>query len=45
MLPTQVDTGKVHATYRDGLLELRLPKHEAPKPKLCVHRFISLLVT
>ncbi len=33
MLPTQVDTGKVQAIYRDGLLELRLPKHEAAKPK------------
>jgi HSP20 family protein len=33
MLPTQVDMGKVQATYRDGLLELKLPKHEAAKPK------------
>jgi HSP20 family protein len=32
-LPTQVDTAKVQATYRDGLLELKLPKSEAAKPK------------
>lgn len=32
-LPTPVDTAKVQATYRDGLLELRLPKSEAAKPK------------
>jgi HSP20 family protein len=32
-LPTLVDTGKVQAMYRDGLLELKLPKHEAAKPK------------
>jgi HSP20 family protein len=32
-LPTLVDTAKVQATYRDGLLELRLPKSEAAKPK------------
>jgi HSP20 family molecular chaperone IbpA len=28
-----VDTAKVQATYKDGLLELKLPKHEAAKPK------------
>jgi HSP20 family protein len=32
-LPTQMETEKVQATYRDGLLELRLPKSEAAKPK------------
>jgi HSP20 family protein len=32
-LPVQVDTEKVQATYRDGLLELRLPKSEAAKSK------------
>jgi HSP20 family protein len=32
-LPTPVDTEKVQATYRDGLLELKLPKSEAVKPK------------
>jgi HSP20 family protein len=32
-LPTPVDTEKVQATYRDGLLELRLPKSEAAKAK------------
>ena len=33
MLPTQVDQEKVQATYHDGVLELRLPKSEAAKPK------------
>jgi HSP20 family protein len=32
-LLVQVDTTKVQASYRDGLLELRLPKSEAAKPK------------
>jgi HSP20 family protein len=32
-LPVQVDTEKVQATYRDGLLELKLPKSAAAKPK------------
>src|SRR5919106_5360599 len=32
-LPTLVETAKVQATYRDGLLELRLPKSEAAKSK------------
>jgi HSP20 family protein len=32
-LPIQVDTAKVQATYRDGLLELKLPKSETAKPK------------
>jgi hypothetical protein len=32
-LPTMVDQEKVQATYRDGVLELRLPKLEAAKPK------------
>ena len=32
-LPTLVDTAKVQATYRDGLLELCLPKSEAAKTK------------
>jgi HSP20 family protein len=33
VLPTQVDQDQVQATYTDGVLELRLPKSEAAKPK------------
>src|SRR5919109_5524832 len=33
VLPTMVDQEKVQATYKDGVLELRLPKSEAAKPK------------
>jgi HSP20 family protein len=33
VLPTMVDQKKVQATYKDGVLELRLPKSEAAKPK------------
>jgi HSP20 family protein len=33
MLPTLVDQERVQATYKDGVLELRLPKSEAAKPK------------
>ena len=32
-LPTEVDAGKVQATYKDGVLELTLPKSESAKPK------------
>src|SRR5438105_14366528 len=32
-LPTQVDGGKVTATYRDGILTITLPKAEEAKPK------------
>ena len=32
-LPTLVDQEHVQATYKDGVLELRLPKSEAAKPK------------
>ncbi len=32
-LGTQVDEGKVKANYKDGILELALPKSEAVKPK------------
>lgn len=33
LLPTTVDQGKVQATYKDGVLELRLPKVEQAQPK------------
>jgi HSP20 family protein len=33
VLPTMVDPEKVEATYRDGILELRLPKLETAKPR------------
>jgi len=32
-LGAQIDEGKVRANYRDGVLELRLPKAEEVKPK------------
>jgi HSP20 family protein len=32
-LPTQVDSSKVTATYRDGILTVTLPKAEEAKPK------------
>jgi HSP20 family protein len=32
-LPATMDVEKVQATFKEGLLELRLPKHEAAKPK------------
>jgi HSP20 family protein len=33
MLPTTVDQEKVKAAYKDGVLELRLPKVQAAQPK------------
>jgi HSP20 family protein len=33
MLPATVDSERVTATYKDGVLELRLPKRETAKPK------------
>ena len=33
LLPTTVDQEKVNASYRDGILELRLPKVQAAQPK------------
>jgi HSP20 family protein len=33
VLPTMVNQEKVQATYRDGVLELRLPKLESAKPQ------------
>lgn len=32
-LPARVDHERAQATYRDGILELRLPKLESAKPK------------
>ena len=32
-LPTTIDADKIHAEYRDGILNLRLPKSERAKPK------------
>ena len=32
-LPVPVQAGKVKASYRDGVLEIRLPKAEEIKPK------------
>jgi HSP20 family protein len=32
-LPTTVDAGRISARYRDGVLEIVLPKAEAAKPK------------
>jgi len=33
LLPTTVDQDKVRAAYKDGVLELRLPKVQAAQPK------------
>jgi HSP20 family protein len=33
-LPTTVDASKVSATYKDGVLEVTVPKAEAAKPKM-----------
>jgi HSP20 family protein len=33
VLPTMVDQEHVQATYKDGILELHLPKSEAAKPR------------
>jgi HSP20 family protein len=33
LLPTTVDQEKVRASYKDGVLELRLPKVQAAQPK------------
>ncbi|MCW3059088.1 MAG: heat shock protein Hsp20 [Capsulimonas sp.] len=32
-LPAEIDTAKVQANYKDGVLRLRMPKSEAAKPK------------
>jgi HSP20 family protein len=33
VLPSMVDAGRITASYRNGLLEIRLPKREEAKPK------------
>jgi len=33
LLPSVVDPNRVKATYRDGVLEVQLPKKEEAKPK------------
>lgn len=33
LLPSVVDSNRVKATYRDGVLEIQLPKKEEAKPK------------
>ena len=33
LLPSVVDANRVKATYRDGVLEIQLPKKEEAKPK------------
>ena len=33
LLPSVVDAGQVKASYRDGVLEIQLPKKEEAKPK------------
>jgi HSP20 family protein len=33
VLPTVVDPNRIKATYRDGVLEIQLPKKEEAKPK------------
>lgn len=33
VLPSVVDAGRVKATYREGVLEIQLPKKEEAKPK------------
>mgnify|MGYP003288634841 CR=1 FL=1 len=38
VLPTMVDQDKVQATFKDGVLELHLPKSEAAKPRrIAIH--------
>ncbi len=32
-LPTRIDVGKIEAKFKDGVLQLRLPKVEEAKPK------------
>ena len=32
-LPTTVDVAKIHASYKDGILEVIMPKAETAKPK------------
>ena len=32
-LPRSIDSGKILANYRDGILEIEIPKLEEAKPK------------
>lgn len=32
-LPVEIDTSRVEASYKDGVLQVRMPKSEATKPK------------
>jgi len=32
-MPSEIDSGKVEATFKDGVLNVRLPKAEGAKPK------------
>ena len=32
-LPYKTDAGKIEAKYKDGILKVRLPRHEAEKPR------------
>jgi len=33
VLPAAIDADRIHASYRDGVLEVVLPKAEEPKPR------------
>jgi len=41
-LPDGVDTERIEASYKDGVLELRIPYREVPKPS---HRRIEIKVS
>lgn len=33
MIPGRVDPNRINATYKDGIVKITLPKHEAEKPR------------